>query len=435
MTVQTFKPSPQVNSNARVSIIIPCYNQGKYVLDTLNSVLHQSYQNVEVIIVNDGSDDRDTVSILNQINIKNVQIVHTLNQGLAAARNNGIGRASGDFILPLDADDLIKPSYVEQAVTVLEKRLEVGIVYCRAQLFGAVDTEWLLPPYSLKEMLKDNVIFCTAMFRKSDWEEVGGYDPGMIYGWEDYDFWLSLIELGRGVYQIPDILFSYRVASDSMVRSKEKWQKAAMFKRIFERHQKLFTDNIEVWINALLEVREKYYTSKLYLDTGNGLSNDGCVSRKVDGSSYEIQFSLPQCQGLEAVRFDPVDCPVVLEIREIILTTAQGESRDFTAYTSNCDFQLNGESFFATDDPFYFLHFTREELATLKKVTVRLRFKALGEEALARIVSEQHKQIQKITRKLEKVETSGIIKAAGKACIPHENENILQYFMRQLKPF
>jgi glycosyltransferase involved in cell wall biosynthesis len=419
----------------KVSVIIPCYNQGLYVQETLDSVLQQTYQDIEVVIVNDGSDDHHTISILDQIDFKTVKVLHTSNQGLASARNNGISKATGDFILPLDADDLIGPSYVEQAATVLEKRLEVGIVYCRAQLFGSVDTEWLLPPYSLKEMLKDNVIFCSAMFRKSDWEEVGGYYPGMIYGWEDYDFWFSLLELGREVYQIPEILFSYRVASDSMVRSKEKWQKAAMFKRIFERHQKLFSDNIEVWINALLEVREKYYTSKLYFDTGNGLSDDGCVSRKVDGSSYEIQFSLPQCQGLEAIRFDPVDCPVVLEIRKIILTTVQGKSRDFTAYTSNCNFQLNGESFFATDDPFYFLHLTREELATLKDVTVRLRFNALGEEALARIVSVQHKQIQKITRQLDEAETSGVIKAAGKACMPHENENVLQYFKRQLKPF
>ncbi|BHH82707.1 glycosyltransferase family A protein [Desulforhopalus sp. 52FAK] len=435
MTEQTFKPSSQVNSSAKVSVIIPCYNQGKYVLDTLDSVLTQSYQHVEVIIVNDGSDDQDTFSILNQINIQNVQILHTSNQGLAAARNNGIGKATGDFILPLDADDLIEPGYVEQAVAVLEKKTEIGIVYCRAQLFGAVDTEWLLPPYSLEEMLKDNVIFCTAMFRKSDWEEVGGYDSGMIYGWEDYDFWLSLIEKGREVYQIPEILFSYRVASDSMVRSKEKWQKVAMFKRIFERHQKLFTNNIEVWISALLEVREKYYTSKLYLDTGNGLSDDSCVSRKVDGSTYEIQFSLPQCEGLEAIRFDPVDCPVVLEIQTIILTTVQGESHDFTAYTSNCDFQLNGESFFSTDDPCIFFNLTKEELATLKTVTVRLSFKALGEEALARIVSGQHKQIQKMTRQLNDVETSGVIKAAGKACMPHKNENVLQYVKRQFKPF
>lgn len=419
----------------RVSVIIPCYNQGQYVMETLDSVLRQTYHDIDVIIVNDGSDDHNTISTLDRIDFPTVQILHTSNQGLAAARNNGIQAATGDLILPLDADDKIASQYVEQAAAVLEQRPEIGIVYCRAQLFGAVDTEWQLPPYSLKEMLLDNVIFCSAMFRRADWEEVGGYDPGMIYGWEDYDFWLSLIEKGREVYQLPEILFWYRVASDSMVRSKEKWQKEAMFKRIFERHRKLFTENIEVWINALLEVREKYYTSKLYIDTGNGLSEDRCVSRKVDGSGSEIQFSLPEWQGITAIRFDPVDCPAVLEIINIVLTTVDGASRELVRYTSNCDFQLNGESFFATNDPFYFLHLTGEELASLKAVTVRLRFKALGEEALARIVAEQQKQVQKLARQVEDVESSGVIKAAGKAFTPHENENVVQYFKRQLKPF
>lgn len=419
----------------KVSIIIPCYNQGHFIEEALASAEKQLYPDLEVIVVNDGSDDQNTITLLSNVYAPNVHVLHTENQGLASARNTGIAAATGVYILPLDADDLIEPGYLEAAVQILEQNEAVGIVYCRARLFGAVQTEWLLPEYSLAEMLKDNVIFCSAMFRKSDWEAVGGYDPGMIYGWEDYDFWLSLIEMGREVYQIPEILFCYRVASDSMVRSKEKWQKASMFKRIFERHRKLFTDNIEVWINALLEVREKYYTSKLYIDTGNGLSDDRCVSRKVDGSSSEIQFSLPEWQGITALRFDPVDCPVVLEIISIVLTTVDGASRELVTYTSNCDFQANGESFFATDDPFYFLDIAGEELASLKAATVRLRFKALGEEALARIVTEQQRKMQKIAGQLEDVEASGVIKAAGKACMPHENESVVQYFKRQLKPF
>ncbi|MCK5662526.1 MAG: glycosyltransferase family 2 protein, partial [Thiotrichaceae bacterium] len=167
---------------SKVSVIIPCFNQGRYVLETLTSVLNQTYPNIEVIIINDGSDDKDTTSILSRVDLGNVQVIHTTNQGLAAARNNGIQEACGDFILPLDADDLIAPGYVKQAVDVFKKNKDVGIVYCRARLFGTVTTKWLLPPYSLKEMLLDNVIFCSALFRKSDWEAVGGYDIGMIYG-------------------------------------------------------------------------------------------------------------------------------------------------------------------------------------------------------------------------------------------------------------
>ena len=239
-----------------VSVVIPCYNQGQYLREAVDSVREQTLQDFEILVVNDGSTDQFTLAVFAELQDSGIAVIHTANQGLASARNNGISKATGKYILPLDADDFIAPRYLEHAVAVLESCPETGIVYCRARLFGAVETDWNLPEYSLAEMLQDNVIFCTAMFRRSDWELVGGYDPGMVYGWEDYDFWLSLIERGRGVYQIPETLFHYRVASDSMVRSKEKWQKTAMFKRIFERHCELFTAHIEIWIDRLLTSRE-----------------------------------------------------------------------------------------------------------------------------------------------------------------------------------
>lgn len=435
--METLSTAPKQLSDFKpaVSVIIPCYNQGMYVIETLNSVLNQTYPSIEVIIVNDGSDDQNTSSVLQEIDCNTVRILHTTNQGLAAARNNGILAAEGRLILPLDADDLIAPEYIEKAVARLESNADIGIVYCRAVLFGAVTTEWLLPPFSLSEMLLDNVIFCSAMFRKSDWEEVGGYDPGMIYGWEDYDFWLSLLELGREVYQIPEILFSYRVASDSMVRSKEKWQKAAMFKRIFERHQKLFADNIEVWIHTLLDVHEKYYTSKLYVDTGSGLSDKQCISRKVNKDSAEIQFVLNDFHGIQAIRFDPVDSPAIVEIIKVTLTDSNGDSRELTDYASNCDFQLNRDSLFTTDDPHYFMNISQEELKTIKSVTVHLSFKAIGAEALARIVSVQQRKLDDISVRLSDMDSSGVVKAAAKALMLRKNESSLQYIKRQLKPF
>ena len=182
----------------KVSVIIPCYNQGRFVDEAVASVRAQSFQDYEIIIVDDGSTD-GSAAILQGYNEEKICVLSTSNQGLASARNNGIQKASGKYILPLDADDAIQPTYLEQGVQLLEENENLGIVYCRAALFGAVETEWNLPEYSLSEMLLDNVIFCSALFRKSDWQAVGGYDPGMVYGWEDYDFWLSLIELGREV--------------------------------------------------------------------------------------------------------------------------------------------------------------------------------------------------------------------------------------------
>ncbi len=403
--------------------------------DAVDSVLAQTYQNVEIIIVNDGSTDTETNRILQSYEREKTRVVVTENQGLAAARNNGIQEASGGYILPLDADDQIEPTYLEQAVQLLDAQTDLGIVYCRARLFGAVETEWLLPQYSLKEMLLDNVIFCSALFRKSDWEAVGGYDPGMIYGWEDYDFWLSLIELGRKVYQIPEILFSYRVVSDSMVRSKERWQKVAMFKRIFERHEKLFSDNIEVWINPLLDVREPYYSSKLYVDTGNGVSEEQCISRKVELGTSEIHFSLEGYKDIQAIRFDPIDTPAIIEIFKIIVTNKQGESRELKDYTDNSILQINKEHYFDSNDPQCFLALPQNELGSIGTLTVKLSFKALADDALQQIVKIQQDKLQSISTRLGEYESSGMLQAVGTALHKHEGEGGLQYLKRQLKIF
>ena len=418
---------------SKVSVIIPCFNQGRYVLETLTSVLNQTYPNIEVIIINDGSDDKDTTSILSRVDLGNVQVIHTTNQGLAAARNNGIQEACGDFILPLDADDLIAPDYVKQAVDVFKKNKDVGIVYCRAMLFGTVTTKWLLPPYSLKEMLLDNVIFCSALFRKSDWEAVGGYDIGMIYGWEDYDFWLSLIELGREVYQIPEILFSYRVASDSMVRSKDRWQKVAMFKRIFDRHQQLFSNNIEVWINNLLEIHEPYYSSKLYVDTGSGICDEDSISRKVEPGTSEIQFSLAGYDSIEAIRFEPIDTPAIIEIFKITVTDKQGITSELSDFTDNSIYHLSNQYYFDNDDSQCFPVLSPTELKNMNFLTIKLSYKALADEALREIVKTQQERLQDISSHLSEYESAGILKALVKSLQKHKGENNLHYIKRQLK--
>ena len=179
--------------------------------------------------------------------------------------------ARGDYILPLDADDKIGKEYLEEAVKILDENPGIGIVYCRAEAFGMVNRKWELPEYCLEEMLLDNIIFCSGFFRKNDWEKVGGYNLQMIYGWEDYDFWLSLIELGVLVYRIPKVLFYYRTMPGSMVKSKTKKQKIEMFTKIFRRHQDLFTKNIDIWIDKLVDDKQDP-VAQLLIDTGLGFN-------------------------------------------------------------------------------------------------------------------------------------------------------------------
>jgi len=205
-------------NSPKVSVIIPCYNLGAYVDDAVDSVLAQTFQNFEIIVVDDGSTDPSTVRLMENYVRPKTHVLRTKNQGLATARNTGINQARGKYILPLDADDKIGSSYLAKASMILDDRPEIGIVYCRARFFGAREEEWRLEPFSIETMLTKNVIFAASMFRKSSWEKVGGYNPIMVHGYEDYDFWISLLDREKaGVYRINEILFYYRVREDSMI--------------------------------------------------------------------------------------------------------------------------------------------------------------------------------------------------------------------------
>lgn len=199
-----------------VSIITPCYNDGAYIEETIQSIRAQTYTNWEIIVVDDGSDDAYTLKILEKIqHEKDIRLLRTQRLRPAGARNAGISVANGEYILPVDADDLIEPTYLERAVEKMESNSQLGIVYCHADLFGEKNGPWELPDYTFDTMLLDNVIFVTALFRRSDWEKVGGFRTSMKHGMEDYDFWLSILELGREVYQLPETLFHYRIKASS----------------------------------------------------------------------------------------------------------------------------------------------------------------------------------------------------------------------------
>lgn len=237
------------NFKTKVSVIMPVYNDGDYLWDAVDSVITQTFADWELIIVDDGSTDKHTLKVLEDIEekYKKIIVVHVCNGGPSRARNTGIKCSNGKYILPLDADDEIYPTYLEKAVEILDNNKEIGIVYCEAELIGVKTGKWNLPQYDLLTMLHSNVIFVTALFRKEDWDLVGGYDVSLKSGVEDYDFWLSIIELKRGVFQIPEVLFKYRIKKESRSTRFESNQEQALntYKKIVVNHRKLYQDNIE----------------------------------------------------------------------------------------------------------------------------------------------------------------------------------------------
>lgn len=195
----------------KVSVIMPCFNDGAYIEEAVASIRAQTYPNIELVIIDDGSDEPETKAVLEKLESSGAVLLHTNRLRPAGARNAGIAAATGEYILPVDADDLIAPNYIEKAVKIMDDNDNIGVVYCHADLFGEQSGPWELPDYSLEKMLLDNIIFVSAMFRREDWCKVGGYRTTMKHGMEDYDFWLSILELDRSVHQLPEVLFHYRI--------------------------------------------------------------------------------------------------------------------------------------------------------------------------------------------------------------------------------
>jgi glycosyltransferase involved in cell wall biosynthesis len=238
-----------------VSIIVPSYNHAIYLPGTLDSVLAQTYSNWECIIVNDGSSD-NTEEIAKQYCRKDVRIkyVYQNNSGPAVARNTGIKKSAGDFILPLDSDDLISKDYLTEAVNIYKANPATKLVYCKAELFGDAAGLWELSKYSFDELLFGNMIFCTAMYKKSDYAKTIGYNPNMTEGHEDWDFWLTLLKKDDLVYQIPKVHFYYRIRNNSRTkignRNKELTEK--IYWKIFSNHRDLYEGEINPLYTAYM---------------------------------------------------------------------------------------------------------------------------------------------------------------------------------------
>ncbi|TCL59365.1 glycosyl transferase family 2 [Kineothrix alysoides] len=240
-------------SMPKVSIIMPCYNDGLYIHEAIESVLQQTYKNIELIIIDDGSDEEDTINILNDLSDERMKVLHTENLKPAGARNYGINIASGEYILPVDSDDKIDATYVEKAVKVLQNNPNIGVVYCEADLFGEQNGKWDLPSYSFETMLLDNIVFVTAIFYKSDWEKVGGFNTYMDSGMEDYDFWLSILAVGKEIYQIPEILFHYRIKKVSRTTQfmDNSMQVKEIYSRIYDSHEEFYEKYSKVYAKIL----------------------------------------------------------------------------------------------------------------------------------------------------------------------------------------
>ncbi|MBX2917508.1 MAG: glycosyltransferase family 2 protein [Cyclobacteriaceae bacterium] len=204
-----------------ISIIIPCYNQGQFLVETLNSIkILKDGGIADVLIVNDGSTDLLTKQVLGNVEREGWHVIHQPNMGLAKARNSGIQRASTKYILPLDSDNIIIPDFVKRAIQILENDNHVDIVYSDCIFFGEMEGYQQVGDFDACKLIDDNYIDACAVYRKTLWDCLGGYDADMpAMGHEDWDFWIRAMMNKKKFSYVAMAGFKYRVRKNSMLRS------------------------------------------------------------------------------------------------------------------------------------------------------------------------------------------------------------------------
>jgi glycosyltransferase involved in cell wall biosynthesis len=212
-----------------VSIVIPCYNQGRFLRQAIDSCLGQTHRTIEVVVFDDGSTD-DTAQIASEAAARDsrVRVMTSRNLGLGAARNRAMAACSGEYVNFLDADDWLRPDKLERQLSVLERTADIGVVLCDIEqvdehgrpLGGpGVQLSRLMDPDGLFEALLETGLFPphVPLVRRSLVERAGGFcEDRAVAGHADYLLWLTIAAQGARTAVLDDRLAVYRRTSASM---------------------------------------------------------------------------------------------------------------------------------------------------------------------------------------------------------------------------
>lgn len=242
-----------MSGTPKISIVIACFNDPD-VVKAVNSASLQTYPNKEIIVIDDGSNG-ETKNAIKTVE-KHIDILITQqNYGQSIARNNGIKKANGDYILNWDSDDFFEPSFCEKAIKHFQEDENIKIVSCYAQRFnekGKID-DFIPKGGDISSFLFSNAALGSAMFLKKDWLECGGYEEKLpILGFEDWELYIQLLKKGGYAYIIPELLFNYQVRHGSTTQ-RIKTLKEEKFKVIINKHSELYKENFEKLIEVLFE--------------------------------------------------------------------------------------------------------------------------------------------------------------------------------------
>lgn len=261
----------------RLSVIIPCHNDGDYLIDAVASVQRNAPENTELIVVDDGSTQPRTRDILAALREAGHRVIEQPHTGLSAARNTGIAASTGEYLLPLDADNRLLPGFAADAMATLDADPAAGVVYGDRREFGARSGDIIVPEFDLPTMLWSNYIDACAVMRRSVWNDIGGFDLAFT-DWEDWDFWLGAAKRGWRFVHLPRPTFEYRIRPDSLhQRFLRRDDYPATLRRLYDKHRDLVSEDAAgILIAAHVERRQ------LFNDTAALRASRDNIQREID---------------------------------------------------------------------------------------------------------------------------------------------------------
>jgi len=227
-----------------VSVVVPCYNERRFLDGLMRSLAHQTFRDFEVIIVDDGSSDPETRRKLDRLQ-DTVRVIHQQNGGPSSARNAGIHAARADIVFTLDCDDTIESDFLAETVPLLKASpADVGMVFSDVRLTGA-ETGISTRYFNRFDLLFTNTLSAGLVMRREAWRAVRGYDEAMRDGYEDWDFSLRLADAGYRGVRVPQPLYVYHIAGMSAESRSSvidtKWLYGVLWRYIREHHAENYT--------------------------------------------------------------------------------------------------------------------------------------------------------------------------------------------------
>ena len=230
---------------SRIGVVVTSFGQGGLVAEAVRSALDQTRPPEIVVVVDDGSTDSESLLVLRELETQpDVQVLRQTNSGVSAARNAGLRALTTELAVVLDGDDRIAPTFVERTAAVLEADPDVLAASAWLRMHGVADALVCPRGGTVRDFLDRNACPATVLLRREVSLRTGGYPEEMREGFEDWDFFLTLLTDGGRVAIVEEPLIQYRTAPDSAnVRSMER--RLELYAEIVDRHEPVFRRHLK----------------------------------------------------------------------------------------------------------------------------------------------------------------------------------------------